>query len=497
MGVLDDIQPQSVFRNFEKLTQIPHGSGNVRAISDYLTEFARKRGYETVQDEALNVRIRIPATPGKEDIEPLILQGHMDMVAVRDEGAAVDPAVDPLKLRVDGDVISAEGTSLGADDGIAVAFFCALMEDPSIEHPELYLLVTTDEETGMDGARSLDPELLAAKYLINIDSEDEGILLAGCAGGGRVHITMRGACGEVRGIPVTVQVTGLLGGHSGSEIDRERGNANLIAGRLLLALSDAGCDFSLKALSGGSADNAIPPSSVMELVVPAGDEQTDRIREVLKKTEQEIGAELGSKDPDFHLVINIGDTPETVTALAGDDTARAAGLIVTLPSGIQAMSADLPGLVETSLNLGVMRLETGDDAILHLDLSVRSSRESARDLLIRRVRLLAETFGAQSSVHGVYPGWVYDPDSVICAHFCAVYERLTGKKARVKAIHAGVECGLFKEKRKDLDCVSFGPDLEQVHTTGEKLHIASTVRTWEFLREALSAFAVRKERSMV
>ena len=501
MGVLDQLEPRPVFLYFEEITRIPHGSGNVKAISDYLAAFARARGYETVQDEAHNVIVTLPASPGREDLEPLILQGHMDMVAVREEDAETDLTRDALRLFVEDDRIGARGTSLGGDDGIAIAYFCALMDDPAIEHPALTLIATTDEETGMDGARALDPALLKAKRLINLDSEDEGVLLAGCAGGARVHIKLPLQTDKRTGCAMSIETTGLLGGHSGQEIIRERGNANLIIGRILQALIDADCRFGVFDLHGGVADNAIPAASELWLLLPEDDaENRQRIRDVLTETEKSIRTELGAKDPDFSLQIAGGERTIGPACLTDESARTAAALLMAVPNGVQAMSVDMPGLVETSLNLGVMRYDQGEDAVggsgspsLHLDFSVRSSRESARDLLIRKLTLLAEHFGAASETHGRYPGWLYDPDSPICAHFSAVFERMYGRKARVEAIHAGVECGLFKEKRPDLDCVSLGPDMEAIHSTKERLSVSSARRTWEYLLEALKTWDMQDD----
>ncbi len=499
MGVLDHLEPGPVFHHFEEITRIPHGSGNVRALSDHLTAFSRARGYETVQDAAYNVIVSLPATPGREDLEPLILQGHLDMVAVREEDAEVDLNRDALKLFIEDDRIGARGTSLGGDDGIAIAYFCALMDDPTIEHPALTLIATTEEETGMDGARAIDPKLLSARYFVNLDSEEEGVLLAGCAGGARVHLTLPMQTQKRSGSAMSVEVTGLQGGHSGQEIIREHGNANLIIGRILQALVDADCRFGVCDLRGGVADNAIPAAAQLRLLLPADDADNEgRIRSVLTETEQRIRTELGAKDPDFSLQIVGGE--ETIgTACLTETSARtAAALLSVVPNGVQAMSADMPGLVETSLNLGVMRYDQGTDAegssgepSLQLDFSVRSSRESAGDLLIRRLELLAERFGAASETHSRYPGWTYDPHSRITAHFSSAFQRLYGREPRVEAIHAGVECGLFKEKRPDLDCVSLGPDMENIHSTKERLSISSARRTWEYLLEALRSWDIR------
>ena len=513
--VLEGLEPEPVFRYFEDLCEIPHGSGNVEAISDYLTAFARKRGYETVQDGAKNVIVKIPASKGREGLEPLILQGHMDMVAVKEDGCDADLSADPIRLQTDGDTVTAIGTSLGADDGIAVAYFCALMDDRTIEHPELIIVITTDEETGMDGARALDPSLLSAKRLVNLDSEDEGVLLAGCAGGARVDMDLEGPAEERRGVACGLEITGLRGGHSGQEIIKGRGNACHIMGRILLAVIDEGEQTALTSMQGGVADNAIPSAARAALIVP--DEAAfERVEKIVQRVTEEIKEELGSRDPELAVkFLRSGEVDAAATS--SDLLLRIASLLAATPDGVQSMSDDLPGLPETSLNLGTMSFEvsqnsrdsgstssegmqnSGDSGStcsegmqnsgkLSLGFSVRSVRTSAREALIRKLEIIAKGLGASSQVHGRYPGWAYDRDSVICAHFADVWEKMRGEKPLVEAIHAGVECGIFKDKRPDLDCVSLGPQLHDIHSPAETMDVASVRRTWEYLLKALESW---------
>ncbi len=482
------MEPWPVFRFFEDICGIPHGSGNVKAISDYLTAFARERGYETVQDEALNVIVKIPATRGREDLEPLILQGHMDMVAVKEDGCDADLTADSIRLQTDGETVTALGTSLGADDGIAVAYFCALMDDGTIEHPELIIVITTDEETGMDGARALDPALLSAKRLINLDSEDEGVLLAGCAGGARVDMELEGATEELQGVACGLEISDLRGGHSGQEIIKGRGNACHIMGRLLLAVIDEKEQPALVSMEGGVADNAIPSGARASLILP--DEAAfGRVEKIVRRVTEEIREELGSRDPDLAVkLVRLTDDGRSAGASA-DLMTCIASLLVATPDGVQTMSDDLPGLPETSLNLGTMSFETGQTTgRLKLGFSVRSVRTPAREALIRKLEIIAKGLGASSQVHGRYPGWAYDRDSVITAHFARVWEDLRGEKPLVEAIHAGVECGIFKDKRPDLDCVSLGPQLHDIHSPAETMDVASVRRTWEYLLRALKSW---------
>nr|MCR5676140.1 M20/M25/M40 family metallo-hydrolase [Lachnospiraceae bacterium] len=372
-----------------------------------------------------------------------------------------------------------------------------------IEHPALTLVMTTDEETGMNGARAVDPALLDADCLVNLDSEEEGVLLAGCAGGVRVDVCMSGNVLRMRGRRAVLKIEGLLGGHSGMEIVKERGNAVLIAGRILQALRDDGCVFGIAGASGGDADNAIPAATAVDLVFPADEENgIRRAQETIRCEAAAIRRELGRRDPDLTCALvrpgssDPADGTEPVSdgvpVLDEDLAERTAAFLCTAPNGVQSMSADLPGLVETSLNLGVMRTELPDRAELCFGFALRSSRESARDALRRRLELLAGRFGAESTISGEYNGWAFDPDSRICGHFADTWERMNGSRPRIEAIHAGLECGLFRGLKPGLDCVSLGPDLEHVHTTKERMHIASAGRTWAFLLEALRTWDVKK-----
>lgn len=522
MGVLDGLKPGAVFRSFEELTRIPHGSGNTKAISDFVADRARSHGHTVLQDAEGNLLVTIPATPGREALAPLVLQGHLDMVAVRSEDSTVDPATDPLKLLLSGDILEADGTTLGGDDGIAIAYFMALMEEKEHPHPTLYLLMTTDEETGMDGARALDPSWLKSRYFINIDSEDEGVFLAGCAGGGRVHMKLSCGLSPAPGRTLTLQIGGLKGGHSGQDIIEHRGNACHILGKLLTELmrpahgkDQIPMQLRIAGITGGVADNAIP-SAASCILAGVSPEDEERIRRVAAAFAVNWGLFLQDTDPGLTVSVvsgtassgglsglsgGAGETAgagesDPPTALAADPsfTGQLAELLKALPDGVQAMSGDMPRLVQTSLNLGILRFEqTEEGAVLHLDLSVRSSVTDERDALIKKIYAIAQDFGAVCDTHGLYPGWQYDPDSVIIRHFSEVYRHTTGKEARVEAIHAGVECGLFKEKRSDLDCISFGPDLENVHSVNEKLHIGSAVRTWELLLAVLESWQTEAE----
>ncbi|WP_300799931.1 aminoacyl-histidine dipeptidase [uncultured Acetatifactor sp.] len=474
MGVLSNLEPQNVFHFFEEITKIPHGSGNVGQISDYLVKFARDRGLCCIQDELKNIIIVKEAVPGYEDEPTVILQGHMDMVAVKKPDCDIDMAKEGLRIAVRGDEIYAEGTSLGGDDGIAVAYALALLDSDTIKHPRLEVIVTVDEEVGMDGARGIDLSMLTGNRMVNLDSEDEGIFLTSCAGGARVKGKLPLSEAQRQGVAVEVTVGGLLGGHSGGEIHKERGNSNCLMGRLLYRLAET-FDIGISRLQGGLADNAIPRETKAVLVVEERDKEA--ILDVVKTVEGEIRAELSSKDPGAFLAAGEG-RPGSWLCTTAEDTAKAAAWLIALPNGVQAMSADMHGLVETSLNLGILSYEDGS---LLADFSVRSSVESAKQALIDRLCAVIGLAGGSFSVSGDYPGWKYRKDSPLREKMTALYEKMYGKAPKVEAIHAGLECGILGSKIADLDCVSMGPDMKDIHTTEETLSISSTGRVWEFL----------------
>ncbi len=474
MGVLSNLEPQNVFHFFEEITKIPHGSGNVGQISDYLVKFARDRGLYCIQDELKNIIIIKEAVPGYEDEPTVILQGHMDMVAVKKPDCDIDMAKEGLRIAVRGDEIYAQGTSLGGDDGIAVAYALALLDSDTIKHPRLEVIVTVDEEVGMDGARGIDLSMLTGNRMVNLDSEDEGIFLTSCAGGARVKGKLPLSEAQRQGVAVEVTVGGLLGGHSGGEIHKERGNSNCLMGRLLYRLAET-FDIGISGLQGGLADNAIPRETKAVLVVEERDKEA--ILDMVKTVEGEIRAELSSKDPGAFLAAGEG-RPGSWLCTTAEDTAKAAAWLIALPNGVQAMSADMHGLVETSLNLGILSYE---DGCLLADFSVRSSVESAKRSLIDRLCAVIGLAGGSFLVSGDYPGWKYRKDSPLREKMTALYEKMYGKAPKVEAIHAGLECGILGSKIADLDCVSMGPDMKDIHTTEETLSISSTGRVWEFL----------------
>ena len=479
MGVLSDLEPKKVFYFFEEITRIPHGSGNVGQISDYLADFAKKRGLFCIQDKLKNIIIVKEATSGYEGEPAVILQGHMDMVAVIKPDCDMDMKTQGLQVAVRGDEVYAEGTSLGGDDGIAVAYALALLDSDSLSHPRLEVVITVDEEVGMDGARGIDLSMLTGNRMINLDSEEEGIFLTSCAGGARVHCRLPLDSRERQGRAVEVTLGGLLGGHSGGEIHKERGNSNCLFGRVLYRLAQK-LPVSLCQVKGGLADNAIPRETKALLVTEA--EAAGELCAVIKELGEEIRAELGSKDPDFYIEAKEGKEG-SFSCVSPELTKAAGAFLCALPGGVQAMSADMPGLVETSLNLGILKYEEGN---LLAEFSVRSSVESAKRALIDRVGAVTGLAGGAIEVSGDYPGWKFRKDSPLRDKMVRLYEEMYGAAPKVEAIHAGLECGILGSKIGDLDCVSMGPDMKAIHTTEETLSISSVKRVWEYLVRLLA-----------
>ena len=484
MSVLENLEPKSVFYYFEEICRIPHGSGNVRQISDYLKKFALERGLECIQDELLNVIIIKEATEGYEQEEPIILQGHMDMVAVKRPHCDIDMTRDSLKLYIENNRIHADGTSLGGDDGIAVAYALALLDAKDICHPRLEVILTVDEETGMEGAMGIDLSMLRGRRLINLDQEEEGVIITSCAGGAKadVSIPLRRAAGSAENMQLLeIRITGLLGGHSGIEINKGRGNANRLLGRILHGLSKQ-FPIQMVTMEGGLADNAIPREASASILVDI--KYADGIVDYVKNEESAIRRELGDKDPGCMVICEKAERRADLTeCYDAESTEHAVTCLCELPNGVTAMSRDLEGLVQTSLNLGVVVLE-GD--ALHLSYAVRSSVDGEKEQLCRQMVEIAEKSGAKTQIGNSYPGWAYRADSPLRDLVTEIYESMYGRKPVLEAIHAGVECGILAAKIPGLDCVSIGPDMSDVHTTEESLDIGSVQRMWEFLLRVLA-----------
>lgn len=478
MMLSEELYPQRVFYYFEQIAAIPHGSRNTKAISDFLVNFAKEHNLVWYQDENNNVVIVKEASAGYEAAEPIIIQGHMDMVCEKEKGVDIDFEKDGLKLYIDGDFLKAEGTTLGGDDGIAVAYALALLDSQEIAHPKLEVVITVDEEIGMLGADAIDLSMLTGHTMLNIDSDVEGSFLTGCAGGMAVNVTLPIKRVMQSGEKVALTITGLEGGHSGSEIDKEHGNANILMGRLLRALFEE-TPFGIISLAGGLKDNAIPRECVTELLVPQ--ENVNLVKEIADKLDIELKKEFMTADPSVRIEFeDLGKKEENI--LDFGSVSRVIFYLRSVPNGVQHMSQVMHGMVETSLNLGIMELK--EDA-LHTVTSIRSSVGTRKADLLDRVTAIVELLGGEAEVEGDYPAWEYKQDSSLRPQIAKVYKQLYGKDPVFETIHAGLECGLLSEKIKNLDCVSFGPDNFDIHTPKERLSISSTGRVWDFIVEFL------------
>ena len=473
---LAGLEPACVLRYFEEICAIPHGSTNTRPISDYLVSVAQSLGLRYRQDEANNVIIWKDGTPGYEDHAPVILQGHMDMVCEKDADCPINFETDGLDLTHDGTHMFARGTTLGGDDGIAVAYGLALLASKDIPHPPLEVVITVDEEIGMLGAAAIDLSDVKGRMLLNIDSEDEGVFTVSCAGGATSTVRLPVRRNVVTGPCVLLEVGGLQGGHSGAEIHKNRGNANKIMGQLLARLQEQ-MPLCLVSFSGGSKDNAIPRTCRANVV--AMGLEMEKLQTAAAALQEEGRAMYN--DPELTVCVTEVEAMGGL-AMSTADTRNFIGLVNALPNGIQAMSQHIEGLVQTSLNMGIARLE--QDEII-MTFSVRSSVNQEKEELIAKLRQVAQMFGASYSQMGEYPAWEYREESTLRDVCVAAYRELYGAEPRVEAIHAGLECGLLGDKLPGLDCVSFGPQMQDIHTSREKLHIASTERTWKFLLEVL------------
>ena len=472
---LSGLEPKSVFTYFEEMCAIPHGSGNTKAISDCLVAFAKTHGLRYQQDSLNNVIIFADGTCGLENHAPVIIQGHMDMVCEKDADCPINMDTDGLDVTHDGTYVFANGTTLGGDDGIAVAYALAILADKSIPHPPLEVIVTVDEETGMYGAADIDLSDIKGRTMLNIDSEEEGIFTVSCAGGARAEIILPVTRRAVYGPCVKLTVEGLQGGHSGVEIHKNRTNANKVMGELLSRVQKL-MPLCITKLQGGAKDNAIPRSCEVTLV--ALGMHIERINEITEQLQKEIREQFDEPN----AVIR-GDDVDALggNALTSECSAKVIALLNAAPNGIQSWSADIDGLVQTSLNLGVVTL---DDA-LHLTWAVRSSVNQEKTDLLARLKELADFNDAEFDARGEYPAWEYKKDSALRDTMIRVYTDMYGKAPAVVAIHAGLECGLLSDKLPGLDCVSIGPNMKDIHTSRERLEIASTKRTWEFILEIL------------
>lgn len=473
-----NLESQKVFDYFEEISAIPHGSRNTKLISDYLVAFAKSHDLEYYQDEANNVVMIQEATAGYENADPIIIQGHMDMVCEKENDCTIDFEKDGLDLYVDGDFLKARGTTLGGDDGIAVAYALAIMDTPEIAHPRLEVVITVDEEIGMLGAEVIDLSMLKGHKLLNIDSDVEGHFLTSCAGGMTIEVAIPVNRMVQTGLEMTVTVTGLEGGHSGAEIDKEHANANIVMGRVLKYVTDR-MEAGIVTMAGGLKDNAIPRESEATLLIPA--EKKDEFLVYIAEIEKVLKNEFAASDAGISVKAVVGDEKEA-QILSYNSMSKVIFYLRQVPNGVQHMSRVMPGLVETSLNMGILTLN--EDALVTTT-SARSSVSSRKEEILDRVAHLVEFLGGDVEVNGDYPAWEYKADSEIRETISTVYKELFDEEPIFEAIHAGLECGILSGKIADLDCVSFGPNNFDIHTPKERLSISSTEKVWKLLKEFL------------
>ena len=475
MGVLSNIEPKKVMEFFEWLSSVPHGSGNTKQISDLCVSFAKERGLEYYQDSLNNIIIIKEASEGYEDVPALMLQGHLDMVCEKLEGSTHDFTKDGLTLIVDGDWLHADGTTLGGDDCIAVAMALALLDDDSIAHPRLECVFTVDEEVGMDGAFGIDCTPLKARAMLNLDSEEEGVLTVGCAGGMRADCLVPVKRENKTLAGAKIVVGGLVGGHSGAEIDKGRANSNILMGRVFRALSET-APIHVVDLFGGRADNVI--TNQTEATVAFAAEDADKLCAAAKEMAACFTKEYNPADPDIFVSFEVfGDKEQSVVDAEG--TKKIITALMCTPQGIFEMNQKLKGLVQTSLNMGVLRLEEDK---MTAGYSVRSSVKTQKEMLGKKLELLYEALGGSVSFRGAYPAWEFADVSPLRDKVSAIFEEQYGHKPEVVMTHGGLECGLFQEKMPGLDTVALGPDLIDIHSPKERLNLPSLVRTWELVK---------------
>lgn len=473
---LAGLQPERVFAYFEKICSIPHGSHNTDAICDYLVSFAEEHGLRYIRDAVNNLIIFKPATAGYEDREPVILQGHMDMVCQKDEGVCIDMQTQPIDVTHDGEFVFAKGTTLGADDGIAVALCLAILEDDTIAHPPLEVIITADEEVGLIGANAIDLSLLKGRRMLNLDSPCDNVFNVGCGGGASVVLELPVHRESCSGTFVRIVLEGFHGGHSGSQIGKGYANANKVLVQLLLEITDQ-MPIRLASLSGGMAGNVIP--SAAQAVLCCHDSKAQSVNDLCNAFVKKLRLEYDEPN----AVVMVSVLPESnIMALTDEDTDKALTMLKALPNDVQQWSPDFEGLPLVSLNLGTMQLK---DQTLSTLSTLRSGVNRKRQELQDRLKSFAQDHGCSYSESGVYSAWEYRKDSILRDTIVRLYEARNNDTPIVRVVHAGLECGVLGEKLPGLDCVSMGPTALEIHTTRERLNIASTQRTYHFLLEIL------------
>lgn len=484
--MLEQIDYKTIFHYFEEISKVPRGSYHNEKISDYLVQFAKERGIAYRQEKCGNVIFWKPASPDCRSGKTVMMQGHMDMVCVCEDDSH-DFKTEGLNLQIQGDWLEAEKTTLGGDDGIALAYILAVFADDTLTHPALEAVITVDEEVGMEGASALDASGLKADYLINIDNEEEGVLLVSCAGGASVDVFVEETLEKRSGTPVEICLSGLCGGHSGTEIDKHPANASILLGRLLQGVQD---DIYLKTITGGDKDNVITAKATATILCTR---DASVVCERLQQRKEQLCQEFVAAEPDLTIEVVPGEEKE-MEVFSSCFTKQLLDYLNLTITGVQVMSAQVPGMVESSLNLGIVKTELGK---IHLAYSVRSQKETYKDYMISQIRALVSHIfvgetKAEAVVRGEYPAWDYKEDSVLREVMTSCYEKRFGEDPRVEGIHAGLECGILLQKLPNLDIVSMGPEIRDIHTVKERLSISSAKRNYDYLLDVLAALAAIK-----
>ncbi len=478
MNNLSNLKPEKVFEFFSRIAEIPHGSGNTEQIAQFCLDFAKERNLKAVKDKGGNVIIYADGTEGYENSEPVIIQGHLDMVCEKTSDCTKDMAKEGITLCTDGEYVWADRTTLGGDDGIAMAYIFALLDSDDIPHPPIEAVITRDEETGMFGAVDFEPNLVKGRKMLNIDSEDEGILTVSCAGGISVYCEIPYDTSDKKpAYTYEISVSGLTGGHSGADIHLGRQNAIKVLGELLGKISED-VKFRISTVNGGGKANVIPQNA--SAIIGTDSDCGEALSKAAAEFEKDFLEKYSDNDPSAAFSVKNADACESFADCSG--TENIIRFLNGAPNGIQCMSKSMSDMVQTSLNFGILSVNQGK---ICADFLIRSSVTDEKHSTAKNVSDFAAEFGGTTQLSGDYPGWEYREESQLRDIMCSAFEDMYGKAPKVSAIHAGLECGIFSEKLPGADIVSFGPDLENIHTPKERMNVASVGRTWDYLKEIL------------
>ncbi len=479
MSVIDNLEPKLVWKHFDEIRKIPRCSKHEEKIREYIIDFAKKQNLRFKTDKVGNIVIFKPASSGMQNKPTVVLQGHMDMVCEKNSDVVFDFSKDPIKLKLKGDFLTADGTTLGADNGIGLAMILAILEDNSLNLGEIEALFTVDEETGLTGAFALNSDMITGKILLNLDSEDFGVITVGCAGGGdsKIELPIKTQPINEEMESINIKVSGLRGGHSGVDIHEQRGNAVKLLSRLLWKASNDN-EFYITEIKGGDKHNAIPREAYAKVSIKKTDK--NKLIDVLKTEEKEIFEEIKPIDPNF--IMEIEDIDKLQTTLTKDSQNKILNLLHGLPHGVDKMNYDIPNLVETSTNLATVAF---NEKYAQISLSTRSSIKSALQDFRDRIHAIAELSDAKVTEGKPYPGWKPNLDSKILKLSMKIFKNMYGKEPKVEAIHAGLECGIIGEKFQGMDMISIGPTLKYPHSPEEQLHVSTVDKTYKYVLEIL------------